>query len=144
MVTLECLWCGESFQRKESYLKSNGARVKFCSKECNGAYTARYKQNSVSAAETAFFDRLEAAGLRFNRQAQFKKFVIDAICVEKNIAIEFDGDYWHSLEHVKAKDKRKSDALERAGYELIRVPEYAWVEHPDSAIEWVLEIARTL
>ena len=88
--------------------------------------------------ETAFFDRLEASGVRLDRQVRVRQFVIDAVCVDINTAIEFDGEYWHSLEHVRAKDERKADAIAWAGLKLVRVPEREWLDNPNGAIDRVL------
>ena len=138
-VALACLWCGVTYQRPQSYVRHNSRRPKFCSRECNGAYTARYKQNRVSGTEKQFLDRLESCGLRFTRQVRVKHFVVDALCTSQNVVIEFDGEYWHSLEHIKRKDERKSIAVASAGYRLIRVPERSWLDDPEATIRNVLK-----
>jgi very-short-patch-repair endonuclease len=142
MVSLSCVWCGKEFQRHQSYIDHNGGRVKFCSKECNGAFTARYKQNRVSAAETAFLDAVEAAGLAVNRQVRIKGFVVDAVCAERNVVIEFDGEYWHSFTHVLAKDERKADAVAWAGYKLVRVRERDYLTDPEATVAAVVRQSR--
>lgn len=137
MVELSCLWCKQIFRYPESQVRAG--RKKFCSRECNGAYTARYKQNRVSGTETQFFDQLELTGLRLRRQVRVRRYVVDAVCADRNVAIEFDGEYWHSFPHVIAKDERKSDAIAWAGYKLIRVPERDWMDDPTGTITRVLE-----
>jgi very-short-patch-repair endonuclease len=89
--------------------------------------------------ETQFFDHLESTGLRLERQVRVRQFVVDAVCMNRNVVIEFDGEYWHSLERIKQKDERKADAIAWAGYKLVRVPERDWLDKPEATIQRVLE-----
>jgi very-short-patch-repair endonuclease/endogenous inhibitor of DNA gyrase (YacG/DUF329 family) len=138
-VVMSCLWCGESYKRAESYLRHNQGRSKFCSRACCGAYVVRYRQNRISLEETRFLDALEQAGLRFVRQVRVSRFIVDARCLERNVVIEFDGEYWHSLKHIQEKDERKAVAVAWAGYKLVRVAERDWLDDPDGTIRQVLE-----
>jgi very-short-patch-repair endonuclease len=139
VVAFSCVWCGQHFERRKSYADHYPGRVKFCSRACNGAHSARYKQNRVSVTETEFFDRLASAGLRFTRQVRVRQFVVDAMCTDTNVVIEFDGEYWHSLERIREKDERKADAIAWAGCKLVRVPERDWLDSPEATIQRVLE-----
>lgn len=143
-VEFACLWCGTVFKRAKNNVEQRPDRVKFCSRECNGAHTIRYKQNRVSATESDFLDRLESAGLKVSRQKRIAGFIVDAVCSTTNVAIEFDGEYWHSLKHIKAKDERKAQAIAWAGYKLVRVPERDWLDNPEATIAWVLEEIQRL
>lgn len=51
----------------------------------------------------------------------FNRFYIPDIVLEKyKIIIECDGDYWHSSEEVKARDKQKDIEYKEAGYMVLR------------------------
>lgn len=57
---------------------------------------------------------------------------LDIFIPEKNLAIEFDGDYWHSeLFKDKQYHKQKSIACEEKGVHLIHISEYEWVNNKD-------------
>ena len=47
--------------------------------------------------------------------------LIDIAVLEKEIAIEVDGAYWHSSKKAKQKDKEKEFLLWNSGWELIRI-----------------------
>jgi DNA mismatch endonuclease (patch repair protein) len=48
-----------------------------------------------------------------------KKYNAD-IFIEPNIDIECDGEYWHNLERVKVKDKKRDRELKDDGYIVLR------------------------
>ena len=132
-----CLICGCRFVVPNARLKAtNGGS--FCSKNCSGSNASR-QQRRISKWEQLFFDQLEAAGLRLDRQVRIRHFTVDAICRDTNVAIEFDGVYWHSFPKCKARDGRKSDAIAWAGYKLIRVPDMEWKNDQAGTIARVLE-----
>lgn len=47
--------------------------------------------------------------------------VCEADATFKNVVIEFDGAYWHSLPEAKEKDEYKNRLLTEAGYHMIRL-----------------------
>ncbi len=57
--------------------------------------------------------------LKFRRQYQIGKYVVDFICIEKKIIIEIDG-FQHKEEKQEGYDKIRTEFLERRGYEVIR------------------------
>jgi very-short-patch-repair endonuclease len=89
-------------------------------------------------------DELERSGLSLKRQVRLGSFVIDAICHEWNVAIEFDGEYWHSLPGAAEKDQRKAVAVAWAGLKLIRVPEREWLGDPQGTIDRVIQEVNQL
>jgi hypothetical protein len=52
-------------------------------------------------------------------QIHFNKFTCDILIREHNLAIEIDGFPWH--EGTEARDKSKSDRIEKSGFKVIRV-----------------------
>lgn len=65
-------------------------------------------------------------------------------CIDDNKKIiEFDGDYWHSLETVKKKDITKSLLLESMGYKLYRVNEKDFKSDPQEIINNCIEFLQS-
>lgn len=59
----------------------------------------------------------------FEKQRNIGDYVVDAYISERRMAIEVDGEYWHSLPNNIERDKRKDAALASYGITVIRLPE---------------------
>ena len=134
---MTCLWCGEAFRIRKYRLKTGQGR--FCSRQCLGAYTVKHKRQVVSLMEMRFVEVLRGAGLEFDTQARVGRFVIDVLFPQYRLAVEFDGDYWHSLPAIVAKDKRKNAVLQDEGYDVLHVREMDFVADADGTVIAVLE-----
>src|SRR5213075_1356523 len=73
---------------------------------------------------------LQSRGARVVSQYPTCGFFIDLVAeLEDNrIAIECDGEVWHLDEHgaLKAEDVFRQEILERAGWNVIRIPYRGW------------------
>ena len=101
---------------------------------------ARRLRKSDTAAEQRLWEALRGrrlAGLKFVRQLPIGPYYADFVCRAKRLIIEVDGDT-HSTEEEMAYDARRTAALERAGYRLIRV----WNAEVRENLEGVLETIR--
>lgn len=58
-------------------------------------------------------------GYTFNRQRPVMNYIADFMCKPLKLIIEVDG-YTHSLENVIKKDIIRQNALEQAGFKVIR------------------------
>ena len=58
-------------------------------------------------------------GYSFRRQRPILNFIADFACLELKLVIEVDG-YSHFLEETIRKDRIKQQALENAGYQVLR------------------------
>jgi len=58
-------------------------------------------------------------GYTFRRQRPILNYIVDFVCLELKLEIEVDG-YTHSLDETILKDELKQNALEKAGYCVIR------------------------
>ena len=58
-------------------------------------------------------------GYTFNRQRSVLNFIVDFACKKLKLVIETDG-YTHLLDETIKKDKTKQDALENAGFIVLR------------------------
>lgn len=65
----------------------------------------------------------------YNSRNVINPYELDIYLPEKNIAIEYNGAYWHSEKH-KDKDyhKIKSDLCKEKGIHLIHIFDYQWIE----------------
>ena len=62
--------------------------------------------------------RMDEVGVKFRRQRPISSYFIDFICLEKKL-IELDGmQHTHDIEY----DNRRTDFLEKQGYQIIRIP----------------------
>jgi very-short-patch-repair endonuclease len=134
-VVRTCKQCGKGFSTH--LCRIDGTRGAFCSRACNGAWTVRNSQNRVSKAETRFGDALSAAGIEVEAQVSIGPWVVDFADRGRRVAIEFDGDYWHSLPRAKERDARKDAALAALGYSVVRVPEGLHSQNPAAAVALV-------
>jgi len=82
--------------------------------------SARRLRENQTIHESIIWSRLRNRGfknLKFRRQYTIDKYIIDFICLEKNLIIEIDG--WQHKENEKYDLKRKQ-FLEKAGFKVVR------------------------
>ena len=65
-------------------------------------------------------------------------YEIDIFIPEKNIGIEFNGEYWHSFDKVKKKDAIKLEMCKNMGIKLIIIKEQEWKKDKNKLLEWLL------
>lgn len=76
-----------------------------------------------SLFEQRVYNRIVARGFTATPQYKALHYNIDLV-VEGNgrrLAIECDGDYWHSAPEAVENDRRRQSALERAGWKFVRI-----------------------
>lgn len=65
-----------------------------------------------------------------------------------NKCIEFDGDYWHSLEEVKEKDIEKDKILNSLGIQVLHIKECDYCKDPkkitNKCIKWLLSDVKRI
>ena len=72
-------------------------------------------------------------------------FMIDFAFPEIKLAIEIDGEYWHSLPNAQKRDKRKDYFLGvKKEWEIIRIPAKDFTNHSDHYIWEVIQTIETL
>lgn len=80
--------------------------------------------NGPTSIEKKVYDELKARGILFEKQKLINgKFLVDAYIPSLHLVIEADGDYWHSLDGVKKRDKAKNAYLTKCGFNLLRLTE---------------------
>lgn len=82
------------------------------------------RSNMPTSIEKKVYDELKMRGLLFEMQKIIdNKYIIDAYIPNLNLIIEADGDYWHSFEHIKKKDKNRDIYLKSKGFDILRLTE---------------------
>lgn len=117
---LECKACGHHY---ESFL-GNG-NIPLCP-VCNP------KLSNSSKAEQEIADFVQSILPSHTVETKNNRFLtggreIDILVKDKNLAIEYNGIYWHSSKHVdKEYHKRKTDECKELGVRLVHVFEDIW------------------
>lgn len=74
-----------------------------------------------------------------------KPYELDFFNEEKNLAFEFNGDYWHSSEF---KDKfyhfKKVSMCENAGIRLINIYEHEFKENRESILQYLIDFSSSI
>lgn len=120
--------CGHEFPAKASYFILGGGHCPKCT-------------TNVSRQEKEICAWLESLGVKYEQSVRNIPNVseIDILVRDKNVGVEFNGHYWHSLQ-VLAKNNRMSYAeakkyhylksfwCEKAGIRLIHIWDYEWAD----------------
>jgi len=109
----KCLKCGKQ-------LVAYG--VKLC--RMHALHEVFSNKQRITSIEKKVYEELKIRGLLFEKQKVINgKFLVDAYIPKLNLVIECDGDYWHSLDRVKKKDKAENAYLTKCGFNLLRLSE---------------------
>jgi very-short-patch-repair endonuclease len=98
-----------------------------------------------TAAERRLWSLLRArrlAGLKFRRQQVLGQYIADFVCIPARLVIEVDGET-HGAE-FEAHDATRTEAIERAGYKVIRFwNNYVLGDTEAGVTQVILEAIRT-
>ena len=109
-------------------------------------------ENQLSMAQSEFEQQviraLHGRGVSVRPQFPSCGFFIDVVAeLEGNrIAVECDGEIWHLDEHgqLRAEDIARQEILERAGWNVVRIPYRSWRENPEAQLQKLIdELAET-
>jgi very-short-patch-repair endonuclease len=79
--------------------------------------------------------RKQVEGVKFRRQHPIGKYIVDFVCLEKQLILEIDGGQ-HAIE--KDKDNERDNWLRAEGYKVLRF----WNNDVLTNLEGVLETIR--
>lgn len=136
----------KDYKGEKSYYKfvCNNCGLEFEAKPFNRTICCPVCSSSASGQEMSlrnFIVSIYEGPILYNIKDVIPPLEIDIYLPEKKLAIEYNGDYWHSAEQ---KEKRyheiKSKACEAKGIRLIHVYECEWL-HSREKIESLLRIA---
>lgn len=92
----------------------------FCSRACSALELTPGTTSKISIA--AVDEWAATDGCLWAQEYILGPFAIDLALPLEQIAVELDGEYWHSLPSAMANDKRKNTYLAKAGWAVVRVP----------------------
>jgi very-short-patch-repair endonuclease len=131
--------------KKVSALHSCGKLSEWQYKRAIRCYHCSPKNSSSFEIEVqAFLKQLDVNFIKNDRQT-IRPLELDFYVPEKKIAIECNGDYWHSYSRKESQAERnkhvyKLEKCEHNGIRLIQIPEHLWYERQDQ-IKFILRSA---
>jgi hypothetical protein len=128
----KCLICGKEFvsegtcDYKKYHKNQNGTYTKLQTKHifCPHCFKAPISKKEKEVLE--FVKLIYHGEVVENDRKILEGKELDIFVPSLNLAIEFDGKYWHSLESIKEKDERKNQLCEEKGIKLLRIKEEDW------------------
>lgn len=113
---------------KDKISKTKKAQTNELTKEnCRKAAVISCKKQSLfnpTKIEIKMMEFLKINNIDFIFQYEVSgRMLFDFYIPMCNLIIETDGDYWHSLEKVKKRDKSKEAYIRKLGYNLLRITE---------------------
>ena len=101
---------------------------------------AEIEKHADSPFEVSVATALTNRGYHLVQQWKVGAYRLDmvAVCSKKTVAIECDGERWHSGEAKIREDMERQTILERLGWRFIRIRGSEYYSNPDKAIERVI------
>jgi hypothetical protein len=99
--------------------KPKGGRGKFCSRSC--ALLARPHTHVSKIATDAIDEWATGTSELWVQEYRIGPYSIDLALPLRRIAVELDGEYWHSLPNVRHNDATKTSFLSNRGWRVVRV-----------------------
>jgi very-short-patch-repair endonuclease len=93
----------------------------------------------VSSIEIAVKKVLDSLGENYHHQHRIGKFLVDFYLPDRNLVIEADGDYWHSLERNRKNDIKKDQYMKESQINLVRLKESDIRRSCDALVRAALE-----
>ena len=103
--------------------------------------TEEIEKNSESVFEEKIAKYLISEGYHIEQQWEAGLYKIDMVALfqDKKVAIECDGEKWHSTEEQIREDMERQNVLERCGWEFIRIRGSRYFKNPESAMKALIE-----
>lgn len=109
-VVADCLTCGTEFRKLPG-----AASRRFCSFACY----RRFKGETTLEARVRV--ALDGLGIPFEQEYPVGRWSVDFALTGMGVALEADGAYWHDA--TADRDRQRDEAIERAGWHVVRLPE---------------------
>lgn len=130
-VLIKCNECGRSFEiESNSFLQGHGCP---------------YHNRNSSRMEKELGEILKSNGINVatNDRMVLEGYELDILLPDYNIAIEFDGLYWHNeLNKTKNYHIEKTEKCLQKGIRLIHIFEDEWIENKELWISMILNMLQ--
>jgi very-short-patch-repair endonuclease/endogenous inhibitor of DNA gyrase (YacG/DUF329 family) len=114
-ITKKCEICGKEYKCKPCLAKIRHT----CSRQCRTSLTKK----SDTSIEIKMEENLNKNNIKHSKQFGFLRYTFDFAIPELKIAIECDGDYWHSLKSVIIRDETRDATTLNHGWITLRFKE---------------------
>jgi glutathione peroxidase-family protein len=148
----KCLVCGEKFESEgtcdydKEHLNDDGTykTLQVTNIYCPHCFKAPISKKEKEVLE--FVKSIYEWEILENHKGLFpnKKMELDIFLPSLNLGIEFDGNYWHSLEDAKERDERKNQLCEERRIRLIRIKEEDWTNNRERVEKQIREVIEEL
>ena len=103
--------------------------------------TEEMEKNSESVFEEKIAKYLISEGYHIEQQWEAGLYKIDMVALfqDKKVAIECDGEKWHSTEERIREDMERQNVLERCGWEFIRIRGSRYFKNPEFTMKALIE-----
>lgn len=103
--------------------------------------TEEMEKNSESIFEEKIAKYLISEGYHIEQQWEAGLYKIDMVALfqDKKVAIECDGEKWHSTEERIREDMERQNVLERCGWEFIRIRGSRYFKNPEFTMKALIE-----
>ncbi|MDO6742489.1 MULTISPECIES: DUF559 domain-containing protein [Polaribacter] len=103
------------------------------------------RKKKTTEAEQILWEQLRIKKLdsKFRRQHIVDEFIVDFICIEKNLIIEVDGKYHNTKEQQEA-DNLRTKILQELGFKVIRFTNEEVIGNVDSTIKKITQELENL
>jgi len=91
-----------------------------------------------SSIEIAIRQVLDSLGIDYLIEQKIGPYWPDILISDRNLVIECDGEYWHSVPGCKEKDAERDRYFEEKGYKVVRIPECEIRKDAEHATELAL------
>lgn len=142
IIKIKCRLCGKYEDRvlRNIFIISKGILKKcvlLLCKNCFNNYTSSNREREIADYVSTFYNGKSIK----NSRDIIPPLELDLYYPEKNIAIEFNGDYWHSSE-FKPKDYHynKFITCKNVGIILVSIFEVEWVNNSDAIKAYLYDL----
>jgi len=103
------------------------------------------RKKNTTEAERVMWESLRGKkiGFKFRRQHIIDEFIVDFVCIEKNLVIEVDGEYHNSSEQKNA-DELRTKILNELGFKVIRFKNEEVIGNIDGVLKKISAILASL
>jgi len=103
--------------------------------------TEEIEKNSESVFEEKVAEYLISKGYHIEQQWEAGLYRIDMVALfqNKKVAIECDGEKWHSTEEQIRENMERQNVLERCGWEFIRIRGSKYFKNPEFTMKTLIE-----